>query len=256
MTMIVLVRHAATEWSGLRYSGRGDPPLSPVGLREAEALAERLERELTPGIRIVTSPSRRAHDTAAILGTRLAPAVIEVDERWMETDVGEAEGLTFDEVAARYPDVAVRLAAGAADIDWPGGESAKALSERVAAAWTALLAHGGALVELPEGLLDLLTLVHEVEDEGILLEGMDAVEAREGLDGRKRDQGLVDVHRVEQRLVEPGLELLGDDEHAVLGGAELLGRPRFGEAVHVRLGQRLAGPVIDLARERDQGLDV
>ena len=143
MTTIVLVRHAATEWSGLRYSGRGDPPLSPDGRRQGEALAERLERELPSGVRIVTSPSRRAHETAAILATRLAPAVIDVDERWMETDVGDAEGLTFDEVAARYPEVAVRLAAGTADIDWPGGETATALAERVAGAWTAILANGG-----------------------------------------------------------------------------------------------------------------
>jgi broad specificity phosphatase PhoE len=146
VTTIVLVRHAATDFSGRRYSGRGDPPLSADGRREAEALAERLQTVLPAGVRIVTSPSRRAHDTAAILATRLAPAVIDVDERWMETDVGEAEGLTFDEVAARYPDLAVRLASGDAEIDWPGGETASALSERVAGAWAALLVDRGPTV--------------------------------------------------------------------------------------------------------------
>ena len=143
MTTIVLVRHAATDASGRRYSGRGDPPLSADGRREAEALAQRLETMLPAGVRIVTSPSRRAHDTAAILAARLAPAVVDVDERWLETDVGEAEGLTFDEVAARYPDLAVRLAAGDAEIDWPGGETASALAERVAAAWAALRTDDG-----------------------------------------------------------------------------------------------------------------
>jgi ribonuclease HI len=143
VTTIVLVRHASPDFSGRRYSGRGDPPLSADGRREAEALAERLQTMLPPGVRIVTSPSRRAHATAAILATRLAPAVIDVDERWMETDVGEAEGLTFDELAARYPDLAVRLAAGDAEIDWPGGETAAALAERVAAAWADLLADDG-----------------------------------------------------------------------------------------------------------------
>ena len=87
----------------------------------------------------MTSPSRRAHDTATILARRLAPAVIDVDARWMETDVGDAEGLTFDEVAARFPDLARRLTAGDADIDWPGGETGVALAARVAAAWAALL---------------------------------------------------------------------------------------------------------------------
>ena len=54
--------------------------------------------------------------------------------------------------------------------------------------------------------------------------GMDPVEAREGLDRGQPDQRLVHVHRVQQRLVEAGLELLGDDQDAVLGARELLGR--------------------------------
>ena len=98
-------------------------------------------RPLPAGIRIVTSPSRRAHDTAAILAARArAGASSTIDERWLEADVGDAEGLTFDEVAARYPALAAQLAAGEAEIDWPGGETAAALRERVAAAWAAVLA--------------------------------------------------------------------------------------------------------------------
>jgi ribonuclease H / adenosylcobalamin/alpha-ribazole phosphatase len=139
MTTIVLVRHAATAWSGQRYSGRGDPPLSDAGRRVAEEVAARLATRLPAGIRIVTSPSRRAHDTAALLASRVTPSVLEVDARWQEVDVGDAEGLTFDEVGARYPDLAAQLAGGDVDIDWPGGETAAALHERVLAAWTEIL---------------------------------------------------------------------------------------------------------------------
>ena len=140
MTTIVLVRHAATAWSGQRYSGRGDPPLTDAGRLAAEEVAGRLASRLPAGIRIVTSPSRRAHDTAALLASRVTPSVLEVDEHWQEVDVGDAEGLTFDEVGARFPDLAARLASGEADIDWPGGETAADLHERVAAAWTEILA--------------------------------------------------------------------------------------------------------------------
>ncbi len=136
MTTIVLVRHAATAFSGVRYSGRGDPPLSAEGRRSAEALAVRLGKTLPPGVRIVTSPSVRAYETAALLAAHAAPAVLEVDERWLEVDVGDAEGLTFDEVAQRYPALGAQLAAGDAEIDWPGGETANALRQRVLAAWT------------------------------------------------------------------------------------------------------------------------
>jgi probable phosphoglycerate mutase len=142
MTTIVFVRHAATAMSGERYSGRSDPPLTAEGRRSAEGLAVRLAETLPPGIRIVTSPSRRAYDTAAVLAAHAAPAVLEIDDRWLEVDVGDAEGLTFDEVAARYPALAAQLAAGDAEIDWPGGETAAVLRERVLAAWTAVLDTG------------------------------------------------------------------------------------------------------------------
>ena len=38
------------------------------------------------------------------------------------------------------PELAAQLASGDAAIDWPGGETATALSERVREAWAALLA--------------------------------------------------------------------------------------------------------------------
>ena len=61
----------------------------------------------------------------------------------------------------------------------------------------------------------VLGLVAEVEDERVGLLGVDPVEPRQGLDGREPDERLVDEHRVEQRLVVAGLELLGDDQDAV-----------------------------------------
>ena len=67
MTTIVLVRHAATAWTGRRYGGGDDPPLSDAGRRSAEALAIELADTLPAGIRIVASPSRRAYETATIL---------------------------------------------------------------------------------------------------------------------------------------------------------------------------------------------
>jgi ribonuclease H / adenosylcobalamin/alpha-ribazole phosphatase len=140
MTTMVLVRHAATAWSGRRYCGRGDPPLSAAGRRSAEALAERLGGTLPTAMRIVTSPSRRAFDTATLLAARAAPAALETDARWLEADMGDVEGCTFDQLGARYSELAARLAAGAVAVDWPGGESAAALHERVRAAWAAVLA--------------------------------------------------------------------------------------------------------------------
>jgi broad specificity phosphatase PhoE len=142
VTTVILVRHAATTWSGRRYCGHADPPLSVAGRRAATELATELAPVLPAHVRIVSSPSRRATATAAAIAGRLPHAVIEVDDRWLETDVGLAEGLTFDEVADRFPDLAAGLASGSASIDWPGGERASELERRIGDAWAGIVAAG------------------------------------------------------------------------------------------------------------------
>ena len=137
---IVLVRHASTAWSGSRYCGISDPPLSATGLAETRRLATALEPDLAPDVRLVSSPSRRAVATASAIADAAHLPGFELDDRWREADVGLAEGRTFDELSSVAPGVAAALAAGALEIDWPGGESYASLAARVAAAWTDLLA--------------------------------------------------------------------------------------------------------------------
>jgi ribonuclease H / adenosylcobalamin/alpha-ribazole phosphatase len=131
---IVLVRHATTAWSGRRYCGRSDPPLTAAGRAEAVALARRLAPTLDPDTRLVSSPARRATATAAAIAAALGDIEIQLDPRWMETDFGDVEGLGFDELAARHPELAEAILDGTTEIDWPGGEAAAALTARVASA--------------------------------------------------------------------------------------------------------------------------
>jgi len=142
VTGVVLVRHGATTWSGRRYCGRSDPPLHPAGLAAVASLAAALGPTLAADVLIVTSPARRATETAVAIAAACGAeeARIEVDERWSEADFGIAEGRTFDELANLAPDLADALARGETAIDWPGGETAAALSARVEAAWTDLIA--------------------------------------------------------------------------------------------------------------------
>src|SRR3954467_9487782 len=72
-TSIWLVRHGQTELNkARRYQGAGDSPLTPFGIRQAAALAQRLRR--TPFGLAITSPAARARRTAeVILGDREAP---------------------------------------------------------------------------------------------------------------------------------------------------------------------------------------
>lgn len=142
MTSIFLVRHAATAWSGRRYCGRSDPPLGAIGRTMAARLAAELGPTLPPDARILSSPSRRARETAASIAAAAGIPTIAVDERWYEADLGIAEGLTFEAVEALDPDLARRLADGESEIDWPEGESSDALASRVGAAWRDLLTTG------------------------------------------------------------------------------------------------------------------
>lgn len=138
MAELVFVRHASTSWSGRRYCGRADPPLDRAGQLAARRLATELAIAFpawpSPPGRIVASPSRRARQTAAAIARVVPDLRIELDERWSEADVGAAEGLTFDELATIEPELAARLVHGDAAIDWPGGETASSLAERVRSA--------------------------------------------------------------------------------------------------------------------------
>ena len=138
MAEILFVRHASTSWSGRRFCGRADPPLNRAG----QAVARRLATELAAGVpaglpiagRIISSPARRARQTAGGIA-RLVPGVrVELDDRWSEADIGIAEGLTFDELALLEPELAERLGRGDFNVDWPGGEAASSLAERVRSA--------------------------------------------------------------------------------------------------------------------------
>lgn len=139
MTEVVLVRHASTSWTGRRYCGRSDPPLNGAGRAAAALLATALAPTLAPDFLILTSPSRRACQTAAVVAAAVGIVDIEVDERWHEADIGIAEGRTFDELAALEPDLAHALASGTTAVDWPGGETAAELEARIGAAWASIL---------------------------------------------------------------------------------------------------------------------
>jgi broad specificity phosphatase PhoE/ribonuclease HI len=101
-TRLLLLRHGQTELSvQRRYSGRGNPQLTDLGRRQADAAAEYVAAR--GGIAaVITSPLQRAHDTAATVAKALSLDVV-VDDDLIETDFGAWEGLTFGEAAERDP---------------------------------------------------------------------------------------------------------------------------------------------------------
>ena len=102
--------------------------------------------------------------------------------------------------------------------------------------------------------LDGVYLVGEVEHHGAVLLGVSAVEPRQRLHGVHAAELLVHVHRMQQRLVESGLELVGHDQEALLVRIEGLGRLRLRKAVHAGLGV-IPVAILDGAGECHQRLE-
>ena len=102
---------------------------------------------------------------------------------------------------------------------------------------------------------DVLRVVDEVQDEGVLLARSDTVQPGQRLDGLHIRELLVQVHRVEQRLVVASLVLLRDDQDLVVVSVEPLRQLLLPEPVEQRfaVGDVRAVGVDAGAGERDQG---
>ncbi len=88
-----MCRHGETDWSrDLKHTGVTDIALTDVGEQQARALADRLAGEQFD--LVLTSPRRRARDTAALAGF---PDAIE-ERAAVEWDYGEYEGVTTETI--------------------------------------------------------------------------------------------------------------------------------------------------------------
>ena len=97
---VYLVRHARTELNAQgRLRGHLDPTLDGTGRREADDLAVVLA-SLRP-IRVVTSPLRRAVETADIIAARAGVPVV-VEKALIDRDYGPWAGADEDAVVAEW----------------------------------------------------------------------------------------------------------------------------------------------------------
>jgi probable phosphoglycerate mutase len=137
-TRILVLRHGESEWNAQRrWQGQQDPPLTHHGRRHAAATADLLGQ--FDGV--WCSTLQRASETAVILAELLGVGPVIADPRLMERGFGAWEGLTAEDVEARWPGF---LAAGARPDD---AESTEALLDRVGAACADIArAHPGAEV--------------------------------------------------------------------------------------------------------------
>ncbi len=97
---LLLVRHGQSTWNADgRWQGQENPPLSPFGVRQAHDAA----RALGTFDAVVSSTLERAFVTATIIADELGIGPVLTDPDLMERHAGEFQGLTRDEIDARFP---------------------------------------------------------------------------------------------------------------------------------------------------------
>jgi len=100
---LLLLRHGETAANiDLIYQGQGDSPLSELGIKESEKLAEALKSE--PLADIYSSTLSRSYETAKLIASYHKLDVIKVPEL-KERHYGVFEGLAFQEIKHKYSDL-------------------------------------------------------------------------------------------------------------------------------------------------------
>jgi broad specificity phosphatase PhoE len=159
MLRLLLARHGLTVANQQdRYIGASNPPLSDVGVAQAEALAARLAEEGLAAM--YASPLLRARQTADIVA-RTCGLEVRIEPDLREIDFGCWEELTRAEILSRYPGQMQAWEADPAAEPAPhGGESLSQVARRVRAAYdeivrrhddgeaVLIVAHGGVLQAL------------------------------------------------------------------------------------------------------------
>ena len=149
-TRLILVRHGEPD-DGVRGRcyGRLDPGLSPDGRAQMQRTWRLLDG--LPTTAVYSSPSRRAIESARLRATE-TPAVT-VDAGLREIDFGEFEGLTYREIATRFPERHEEWMTGPTQVAFPGGERFAAMAARVRAAldWIRRNHAGGTVVIVSHG---------------------------------------------------------------------------------------------------------
>jgi len=127
-TELIVVRHGETVWNAQgRQQGQLDSDLSPLGRRQAQAIADRLAAEKFEDL--YSSDLGRAYRTAECIARKTGHQIT-TDRRLRERNMGIFEGLTISEIHQQYPDEYRRFLSGDPDYVIPGGESARQRHDR------------------------------------------------------------------------------------------------------------------------------
>ncbi|NMA96246.1 MAG: histidine phosphatase family protein [Clostridiales bacterium] len=160
ITTICIIRHGQSTWNAeRRIQGQMDPPLSPLGKKQAGLVAKRVENE--PWDALYSSDLSRASQTAEAI-SQCTGLKVNKDPLLREIYQGKVEGLLAKEAREKYPDF---------DVPEVGRETADELRERaVKAFWKVIdsnvgkrviiVSHGGLIRSFLNTILESVADLH------------------------------------------------------------------------------------------------
>jgi len=130
VTKLLLVRHGHVDGiTPERFRGRRDVPLSPQGIQQARAVAERIARQWQPVV-VYTSPLQRCTQTADAIAAATGVGT-QVLGDLVDLDYGDWQWLTRVEVRSRWPALLDRWDTAPHLVRFPNGESLQDLIGRI-----------------------------------------------------------------------------------------------------------------------------
>ena len=127
-TTIYLIRHGETDANVTNtIQGQSDVPLNGKGLHQAELAGARLRKKHFDAI--VSSDLSRAAVTAQTIAEGRP---VELTPLLREWDLGDWVGLSWDEIAEKFPEESAMFKSGNPDALVPGGESRREFYARAA----------------------------------------------------------------------------------------------------------------------------
>ncbi|SRR5713226_133545 len=151
---VIVVRHGETTWNMERkFQGHLDSELTAKGISQAQAIAERLVNHSFSAL--YSSDLGRATQTAQIISAATGRTVVS-DPRLRERNLGVFQGLTSEEIKAKYPGEYESYRSRDPDYIVPEGESLhrqverniacfEELAQRHCAESIVVVTHGGVL---------------------------------------------------------------------------------------------------------------
>jgi len=126
---IILIRHGQTGYNKEKiFRGKIDVPLDSTGILQTKAIAEKLSSYNIKAI--YSSPLKRALETSTPIAATFNLDV-EIDDKFVDFDFGEWQGLGLEEVQKKFPDLYCKWLKEPHLVKIPNGESLGLVRERV-----------------------------------------------------------------------------------------------------------------------------